>query len=123
MAQQLAAGTPAPHPGFLYSAEEDLDTQVMLRTLSIRQHAIERRLELGDERMEKIEADLRANTESTQNIEKNTSDLVQAFNNWQGAKKTLVWAGSWASPLTKLIAFGSAVGGAVAAYFHWGPKQ
>jgi len=60
---------------------------------------VNKRLDDGDARMERIERGLATNTEATARIESNTSDLVEAFANLKGAFKVLNWIGKFARPL------------------------
>ena len=61
---------------------------------------INARLDAGDERMTRIESDLRTNTAATEQIRSNTADLVEFFQAAQGAFKVLNWIGRAAKPLT-----------------------
>ena len=61
---------------------------------------INARLDACDERMTRIESDLRTNTAATEQIRSNTADLVEFFQAAQGAFKVLNWIGRAAKPLT-----------------------
>ena len=61
---------------------------------------INARLDACDERMTRIESDLRSNTAATEQIRSNTADLVECFQAAQGAFKVLNWIGRAAKPLT-----------------------
>lgn len=70
---------------------------------------VNKRLDDGDARMERIEIGLAANTEATARIESNTSDLVEAFANLKGAFKVLNWIGKFARPLGYIAGLVAAV--------------
>ena len=61
--------------------------------------AIHDRLDAGDQRMARIESALLANTEATERVESQTSDIVEAFGNLKGAFKVFNWIGRAAKPL------------------------
>jgi hypothetical protein len=75
--------------------------------------SMERRLEDGDSRMGKIEVAVRTNAEATSRIEKNTGDLVEAFQSLRGGFKVLEFVGKLAKPLAGIIAL------ATATYVAW----
>ncbi len=65
---------------------------------------IDRRLDAGERRMRVIEARLLENCAATKRIERNTSDLVEAFQALTGAFKVLGWFGKAAKPLGYIAA-------------------
>ncbi|MDC2858583.1 hypothetical protein [Delftia sp. DT-2] len=66
------------------------------------------RLDEGDARMTRIEADLRANTEATEKVRVNTAEMVEFFAAAQGAFKVLNWIGKAAKPITYIVMLGTA---------------
>lgn len=66
-------------------------------------------------RVSALEANLQANTAATNRIESNTSALVDAFANLQGAMKVLNWIGGFAKPLGYIAAAVAAVLGLLTA--------
>jgi hypothetical protein len=84
------------------SAEDGADR------MGVRLDAMEKRLEDGDTRMGQIEQSLKQNTESTQRVEKNTGDLVEAFNSLKGGFKVLQILGKVAAPVGAIIGAGVA---------------
>lgn len=66
------------------------------------------RLDEGDARMTRIEAELRANTEATEKVRVNTAEMVEFFVAAQGAFKVLNWIGRAARPITYIVMLGSA---------------
>jgi hypothetical protein len=102
---------PAPSPAVI--PHPNVDVATMQRALSIRLDAMERRLEEGDTRMGQIERGLQANTESTQRVEKNTGDMLDAFNSLRGGFKVLQFVGKVAAPV------GAIIGAAAAAWAAW----
>lgn len=87
-------------------------------------------LEEGDARMERIEVDvgglrldldgvrrdLKANTEATQELSKNTADLVEFIQALKGMFKVLDWLGRVAKPLALIFGLGTAALGLYAAW-------
>lgn len=69
---------------------------------------INARLDEGDARMTRIEADLRANTEATEKVRVNTAEMVEFFAAAQGAFKVLNWIGKAAKPITYIVMLGTA---------------
>lgn len=78
--------------------------------------AIHARLDEGDARMSRIEANLKANTESTQRVESSIGELVVWFANGKGAFKVLEAFGKLAKPLAAIVGLGVAI---AAAYTAW----
>lgn len=66
------------------------------------------RLDEGDARMTRIEADLRANTAATEKVRVNTAEMVEFFAAAQGAFKVLNWIGKVAKPITYIVMMASA---------------
>jgi hypothetical protein len=71
--------------------------------------AIHVRLDAGDDRMARIEANLKTNTEATARVEGNTSDLVDLFASARGAFKVLEGLGKLAKPAMYITGATSAV--------------
>lgn len=69
---------------------------------------ISERLNDGDARMTRIEADLASNTKATQELSKSTSDLVDLIQAFKGMFKVLDWLGRMAKPIASILALGSA---------------
>ena len=76
---------------------------------------ISQRLDDGDARMTRIEADLASNTKatqelgkSTQDLSKSTADLVEFIQALKGMFKVLDWLGRMAKPIASILALGSA---------------
>lgn len=69
---------------------------------------INARLDEGDARMTRIEDELRANTEATQQVRDNTAEMVEVFKAAQGAFKVLNWIGRAAKPITYIVMLGTA---------------
>ncbi|WP_428001789.1 hypothetical protein [Acidovorax sp.] len=76
---------------------------------------ISQRLDDGDARMTRIEADLanntkatQENTKATQEVSKNTSDLVELIQAFKGMFRVLDWLGRMAKPIASILALGSA---------------
>jgi hypothetical protein len=63
-------------------------------------------------RMDGFESRLDENTATTNRVEANTRELIEAFKSWQGAVKVLDFLGRVAKPLL-------AVGALLAAIFAW----
>ncbi|MDN6885274.1 hypothetical protein QMO14_16840 [Variovorax sp. CAN2819] len=78
--------------------------------------AIHARLDEGDARMSRIEANLKANTESTQRVESSVGELIEWFSNGKGAFKVLEALGKLAKPLAAIVGLGVAI---AAAYTAW----
>lgn len=70
--------------------------------------SITQRLDEGDTRMGRIEADLASNTKATQELSKNTADLVDFLQALKGMFKVLDWLGRMAKPIASILALGSA---------------
>lgn len=69
---------------------------------------ISARLDEGDVRMTRIEAELRANTETTELVRANTAEMVEVFKAAQGAFRVLHWIGKAAKPITYIVMLGTA---------------
>lgn len=76
---------------------------------------ISQRLDDGDARMTRIEADLanntkatQENTKATQEVSKNTADLVELIKALKGMFKVLDWLGRMAKPIASILALGTA---------------
>ena len=76
---------------------------------------INERLKKGDERMDKMDAEIERNTRLTESIDTNTRDLVLLFRSWAGAFKTLEQIGSLAKPVGYCAMAVTAVAAAITA--------
>lgn len=76
---------------------------------------IHERLKKGDERMDKMDAEIVRNTKLTESIDTNTKDLIKLFQSWAGAFKVLEQIGSLAKPVGYLAMAVAAVAGAITA--------
>lgn len=76
---------------------------------------IHERLKHGDERMNKMDADIERNTRLTEQIDTNTKDLITLFNSWAGAFKTIEQIGSLARPVAYCAMAVAAIAGAITA--------
>lgn len=74
---------------------------------------VNHRLDQGSQKMKGLEDALRANTDATERIAKNTQEIVDFFEAIKGGMKVLTWLGKLAKPLTALVLFFSAVWGLV----------
>ncbi len=81
------------------------ETDGWRRTISIRMDAFDRQL-----------AD---NTKATEEVKKNTAEMLAVFDSWKGAMKALEMIGRIAKPLAYITSF---LGGLVAAWVAW-PKK
>lgn len=70
------------------------------------------RLDAGDARMTRIEADLASNTLATQQTAASTSELVDLLQALKGAFRVLEFFGKLARPLAAIISICGAVAGA-----------
>lgn len=68
-------------------------------------------LEDGRIKMKRLEEDLKANTDATARVEKNTKDIVDVFDAMKGGLQVLTWVGRVAKPLTAIVLFFSAMWG------------
>jgi len=80
----------------------------------------DRRFRAIDERCLRIESQLQQNTELTQEVVKNTTDIVAAWTALSGGLKVLGWLGIAAKYLALFAGAVSALGGAWYALTHWG---
>lgn len=63
-------------------------------------------------RIDRLEEGLQANTDATERVDRNTTELVGILNSWKGAMKVLDFLGKLAKPLAAIAAlFG--------AWFTW----
>ncbi|AVS68945.1 hypothetical protein C8245_22845 [Paracidovorax avenae] len=65
---------------------------------------INARLDAGDVRMSRIEAELESNSATTRQVAESTRDLVAFFQAAQGAFKVLNWIGAAAKPVGYIAA-------------------
>ncbi|MBC3811319.1 hypothetical protein [Undibacterium aquatile] len=66
-------------------------------------------------RMDTIQQQLDANTESTRRTESNTSELIDILNSFKSAFKVLTWIGRLAKPITAILSFFLTVWGIIVA--------
>ncbi len=52
---------------------------------------------------------LAENTETINHIKSDTAEIIVAFDSWQGAMHVLNWVGSFARPVSYIVAFGASV--------------
>ena len=76
---------------------------------------IHERLKHGDQRMDKMDADIERNTKLTESIDTNTKDLITLFQSWAGAFRVLEQIGRLAKPVGYCAAAVGAVAAAVTA--------
>lgn len=76
---------------------------------------VDRRLDLGAEEMRTLSENLKANTEITNTVRDNTSEVVDLLRSFQGAFRVLNMLGKLAKPLGYIVAFVAAVYGLIAA--------
>lgn len=74
--------------------------------------SVDARFKAGDERMGRIEASLKTNTEATQRIDTNTGVLLEWLQAFEGAFKLLNGLGKLAKPVGIIAGALSAIGGA-----------
>lgn len=74
---------------------------------------IHERLKKGDERMDRMDAEIARNTKLTESIDGNTKDLITLFQSWAGAFRVLEQIGRLARPVGYCA---MAVGAVAAAY-------
>ena len=73
--------------------------------------SVDRRLDEGASKMKSISADLALNTEATQAVKNDTSELIMTFKSFQGAMRVLDMLGKLAKPLGYIVMLGSALWG------------
>jgi len=66
-------------------------------------------------RMDNIQTQLDANTESTRRTESNTSELIDILNSFKSAFKVLSWIGNLAKPISAIVGLGLGIWGVVQA--------
>jgi len=76
---------------------------------------IHERLKQGDQRMDKMEVEIQRNTKLTESIDTNTKDLINLFQSWAGAFRTIEQIGRLAKPVGYCAMAVGAVAGAVTA--------
>lgn len=76
---------------------------------------IHERLRLGDQRMDKMDAEIERNTRLTESIDTNTKDLIKLFQSWAGAFRTIEQIGALAKPVGYCAMAVAAVAGAITA--------
>lgn len=72
---------------------------------------VDRRFADGSAKMKALHDELKANTETTNRVDTNTSELVSLLNSFKGAFKVLDILGRAAKPLSYIAMFGSAAWG------------
>lgn len=80
------------------------------------------RMDIGDERMDRIELELAANTVATKEVASNTAELVGILNALKGAFKVIEFIGKLAKPLGYIVALGVAMSAVWTAAKHGGPN-
>jgi hypothetical protein len=70
---------------------------------------VERRLDDGAATMKQLRADLQKNTDATNAVKSDTSELITTFKNFQGAMQVLEMLGKLAKPLGYILMFVGAV--------------
>jgi len=73
--------------------------------------AVDKRLDDGAAKMKAIIADLCVNTEATNAVKSDTSELIATFKSFQGAMHVLDMLGKLAKPLAYITMLGSALWG------------
>lgn len=73
---------------------------------------VDARFKAGDDRMGRIEADLKTNTAATARIDTNTAVLLEWLQAFEGAFKLLNGLGKLAKPVAVIAGAATAVGGA-----------
>ena len=66
-------------------------------------------------RMDTIQQQLDANTESTRRTESNTSELIDILNSFKSAFKVLSWIGNLAKPISAIVGLGLGLWGVIQA--------
>lgn len=72
-----------------------------------------------EERFLKLEKALQLNTDSTSRVEKNTQEIVEAFNSAKGAFRALEFIGKLAKPIAFVLGLGTLVATNAAALKSW----
>lgn len=75
--------------------EQDHDAEIWRRTFAIRLEAFETKLD--------------ENTETTERVDANTSELVAILNSWKGAMSVFEFVGKIAKPAAAIVAFCGAI--------------
>lgn len=70
---------------------------------------VDKRLDAGAATMKELRADLQLNTEATNEVKKDTGELIGILKSFQGAMKVLEMLGKLARPLAYIFMLGSAV--------------
>jgi hypothetical protein len=99
--QTTAANTTPPTPGILVTAERREDHAAW-------RAKVEARLDAGADKMRSLGEDLKANTAATQQVQANTSEVVDLLRSFQGAFRVLAMIGKAAKPLSYIAMAGSA---------------
>ena len=82
-----------------------------IKYLSAADREISERLAAGDERMSRIEAELRVATQTVESVKADTGEIVEAFGAMKGAFKVLGWIGAFARPVAGIVALAAALWG------------
>lgn len=85
--------------------------------------SVDARFKAGDERMGRIEASLKTNTEATQRIDTNTGVLLEWLQAFEGAFKLLNGLGKLAKPVGIIAAAASAIVGTWALFKSGGTPR
>ncbi len=68
-----------------------------------------KQMQVTDQRLAALENEMVANTESTKQVESNTSEIVEIMNDWKGAMKVIGYVGRAAKPMSYIVGFCTAV--------------
>ncbi len=108
---------PVPSEATYPHAERRTDkTARILFDLQKGHEEVRGRLDDGDTRMENIEGAVKANTDITQQIKVDTSEIIDAFKSFTAAMRVLEVIGKIAKPLTYVVMLGTAIAGVVSAF-------
>ena len=83
---------------------------------------IHSRLELGERRMDKMDASIQENTTITSGVKADTTKIVEMFKSWTGAIKTLEQLGKIARPLSYVVILFGSIWSAVTVFKSGGIK-
>ncbi|MGB3069393.1 MAG: hypothetical protein WBC18_12635 [Ottowia sp.] len=72
---------------------------------------IDQRLDRGDSRFDKLEEQIKTNTELTKKSCEDTGEMLEFLRAMKGAFKVLNWIGKLAKPLAAIVALGAALVG------------
>lgn len=72
-----------------------------------------------ENRFSALETSLNINTESTSRVEKNTKEIVEAFDSAKGAFKALEFIGKVSKPIAFIVGLGTLIASNAAALKSW----